>query len=199
MSSVASSNTGSTSHTLLGRVRKREASAWQRFAEIYTPLVYAWARRGGLQASDAADIVQEVFHRVADRIDQFGCDREGGSFRGWLRAIARNEVRLLYRRRGQRAEFAGAEIDPQDLAEIPDWDRDDSEESATADRHYVLHRTLRVIRADFEEPTWQSFWRTVVDGEPPAVVAGEVGLSAGAVRQAKLRVLCRLRQELQGF
>ena len=199
MTSVASSSSGSTSHTLLGRVRRRDADAWQRFAAIYTPLVYAWARRGGLQESDAADVVQEVFRHVADRLDQFGGDRENPGFRGWLRAIARNEVRLVYRKRNARPEATGGSDALQQMAEIPDWDRDDSEESLASDRHYLLHRTLEVIRGDFEEPTWQAFWKVVVDGMAAVHVADELDMTPGAVRQAKFRVLCRLREEMDGF
>lgn len=61
MSGVTFDTSGSTSSSLLVRVRRRDPTAWQRFADIYTPLVYAWARRGGLRETDAADVVQEVF------------------------------------------------------------------------------------------------------------------------------------------
>src|SRR5438445_6391414 len=51
-----------TSTSLLGRLRQPgERQAWQRFTELYTPLLYYWARRLGMQPSDAADLVQEVF------------------------------------------------------------------------------------------------------------------------------------------
>src|SRR4051794_10624721 len=48
--------------TLLERLRRPDdPEAWGRFVELYTPLLYAWARKTGLQESDAADLVQEVF------------------------------------------------------------------------------------------------------------------------------------------
>ena len=61
---------------------------------------------------------------------------------------------------------------------------------------YLLRRALELIRVEFEEPTWQAFWRTTADGLSAIDVAAELGLSPGAVRQAKYRVLRRLRQEL---
>src|SRR5262249_51372211 len=36
--------------------------------------------------------------------------------------------------------------------------------------------------------TWQAFWLTAVDGRPPRAVAAELGLSVGAVYQARYRV-----------
>jgi DNA-directed RNA polymerase specialized sigma24 family protein len=39
--------------------------AWQRFADLYVPLVYDWMRRAGLRPSDALDVTQNVFLSVA--------------------------------------------------------------------------------------------------------------------------------------
>ncbi len=55
------------------------------------------------------------------------------------------------------------------------------------------------MRTDFLPATWQAFWECVVNGRPAAEVGAELGLSAGAVRVAKCRVLARLRQELDGL
>ena len=55
---------GSTASHLLEQVKANEEPAWRRLATLYTPLVYSWARRAGLQTEDAADVVQEVFRAV---------------------------------------------------------------------------------------------------------------------------------------
>ncbi|MCA9056407.1 MAG: sigma-70 family RNA polymerase sigma factor [Planctomycetaceae bacterium] len=199
MTSAASSPSSSTSHTLLGRVKSRDPQAWQRFADIYTPLVYSWARRAGLQENDAADVVQEVFRTVARKLGDFGQDRSDPSFRGWLRTIARNECRLLYRRRANHPEVVGGSDAQQQLAELPGLDDEPTADGEAQDQHYLLHRTLKIIRDDFEESTWSAFWRLTVDGDPAAEIGEQLGLSPAAVRQAKFRVLCRLRQELQGM
>jgi RNA polymerase sigma-70 factor (ECF subfamily) len=53
-----------------------------------------------------------------------------------------------------------------------------------------------MIRSEFEERTWQAFWRTAVDGLTAADVGAELHMKSGAVRVAKCRVLQRLREEL---
>ena len=53
-----------------------------------------------------------------------------------------------------------------------------------------------MIRNEFEPRTWQAFWLTAVEGRAPKDVADELGMSGGAVRVAKSRVLHRLRAEL---
>src|SRR5581483_11963710 len=65
---------GDTSLSLLARVRGREADAWYRFVHLYSPLVYRWCRQAGLQQADAADVGQEVFRAVAQRIGEFRRD-----------------------------------------------------------------------------------------------------------------------------
>ena len=75
-------STSSTSDSLIQRARDLEPEAWRRLSRLYNPLVYRWCRKAGLQDEDAADVMQEVFHRVAGGIDRFAGKQIGGSFRG---------------------------------------------------------------------------------------------------------------------
>ena len=60
----------------------------------------------------------------------------------------------------------------------------------------LSRRGLDLVRAEFENRTWEAFWRTAVEGHAPAHVAEDLGMSVPAVYKAKSRVLRRLRQEL---
>ena len=71
---------------------------------------------------------------------------------------------------------------------------DDADERTT-DRN-LFDRALELIRCEFEERTWQAFWLTAVEDRPAGEVALELGMTPGAVRVAKSRVLRRLREEL---
>lgn len=53
------------------------------------------------------------------------------------------------------------------------------------------------IRGEFQESTWQAFWRTAVGGESPRDVGRDLGISTGAVYMAKSRVLMRFREEIE--
>ncbi len=75
----------STPASLLDRLRKpNESSAWERFVELYSPLLFAWAKRLGLQTSDAADLVQDVFLLLCRKLPEFEYDASR-SFHGWLK------------------------------------------------------------------------------------------------------------------
>lgn len=188
---------GSTSHNLLRQVRAQDPEAWRRFVAIYAPLVYHWARRGGLQASDAQDIVQDVFRTVCCKIDDFQRDGQASRFRGWLWVITRNRVRLFFRKLGTQPHGGSSAVDA--LAQIPDlWQRED-EPSTGAEVQHLVRRALASIKPHFSETSWQAFWRMAIDGQSAADVAEELRLTPTAVRQAKYRVLCRLREELADF
>ena len=60
----------------------------------------------------------------------------------------------------------------------------------------LTERALAQVRLEFEERTWQAFWRSVVDGIGSAQVAQELGITAATVRQYRSRILRRLRQQL---
>jgi RNA polymerase sigma-70 factor (ECF subfamily) len=84
-----------------------DQKAWARFVDLYTPLIYSWARRAGLQESDAADLVQEVFAQLLQKMPGFNYDRQK-SFRAWLRTITLNKWRDRCRRLAARpSELTG--------------------------------------------------------------------------------------------
>ena len=60
-----------TAPSLLVRLRDADdGAAWNQFIEIYSPVVYRYARRRGLQDADAADLMQDVLGSVAFCIQQ---------------------------------------------------------------------------------------------------------------------------------
>jgi RNA polymerase sigma-70 factor (ECF subfamily) len=180
--------------SLLERLRRPgEQEAWSRFVKLYTPLLYYWARRTGAQPPDAADLVQDVFTLLLQKLPEFTYDRHQ-SFRGWLRTVTLNKWRDHRKRR--RPPLAGAE--EAALEELPGPDGADVFEEQEY-RQHLVSRALQVMRADFQDTTWKACWEHVVSGRPAAEVAAELGISAGAVYAAKFRVLGRLREELEGL
>ena len=70
-----------TSVSLLERLRQPDdREAWNRFVGLYTPLIFAWARQVGLQESDAADLVQDVFTLLIDKIASNSSTTVRGAF-----------------------------------------------------------------------------------------------------------------------
>lgn len=201
ISSVSAGRSGSTSLSLIQRVQIDDALAWDRLARIYGPVVFQWATDLGLQTSDAADVMQEVFVALAASVAEFRRDTQGATFRGWLYSITRNKVRDHFRVAARQPRAAGGETAQWQLEqhvegpELPDL-LETSPAGTAAD---IARRALGLIQTEFEPRTWQAFWQTTVAGRPPADVAAEMGLSLASVYQSKSRILKYLRRELDGL
>ena len=91
---MAQETSSSTSESLIRCVKDEDAEAWERLAQLYAPIVYAWCRKAGLGGADVLDVSQNVFLSVHKHIQAFHHHKRGDSFRGWLWKITRNEVAL---------------------------------------------------------------------------------------------------------
>ena len=188
----ASSLDFSTSLSLIRRAQAVDPDAWDLLARLYGPLIYSWGRRQGLQNADAADLVQTVFVSVWRGLLKFSFDRPDATFRGWLRIITRNAVLELSRKKPVEL-IAGEHLQqwPDPATELTVI------ESSNEDLFRQLpQRALEIVRDLVDATTWDAFWRVVVDDQPVNEVAQSLAMSAGAVRQAKYRVLLRLRELL---
>jgi RNA polymerase sigma-70 factor (ECF subfamily) len=85
------------------------------------------------------------------------------------------------------------------MNQIPAMLESEEEPTDDAGRRALLRRGLQLIKDDFSDSTWQAFWQQALQGREAGDVARELGLTPAAVRQARYRVLCRLREELAGL
>jgi RNA polymerase sigma-70 factor (ECF subfamily) len=181
--------------SLLDRARAHDPQAWQRLVALYRPLVLSWCGRAGVNATDAEDVAQEVFTAAAGALERFHRDRPGDTFRGWLRAIARNQISLLFRRSRGAPQAEGGSSALQSFQEMIDpLPGPGDDDPAELGRLY--QRAVALVRGEFEERTWRAFELAVLEDRAPADVARELGMTVNNVRQAKSRVLRRLREEI---
>jgi RNA polymerase sigma-70 factor, ECF subfamily len=84
-----------------------EQAVWEQFVDMYTPLFFTWAKRLGLREYDAADLVQDLFIILVEKLPEFHYDASK-SFRGWLKTILLNRWRNLQRKRATEPAASGA-------------------------------------------------------------------------------------------
>jgi RNA polymerase sigma-70 factor (ECF subfamily) len=183
-----------TQPSLLERLRQSPAhGAWERFVELYTPVLVAWTHHLGLNRHDAADLIQDIFAVLVVQLPNFHYD-EQKSFRAWLKTILLNRWRRLRKKHAQQQTITlnGSRAD------LPAEDNGFEMEEEEYRRH-LLQQALALMQVDFEPVTWKACWEYVVRDRPAAEVATELGITVNAVYLAKSRVLRRLRSELEGF
>lgn len=193
---VTHSSNSTISSSLLSQVRSLDPVAWQRLVHVYGPLIFRWCLAEGLRADDAADVGQEVFRAVAERVPLFRRELPSDTFMGWLRVITKHKIVDFRRRGSQFPVVVGGSDFAQSLAEIPERGGSDGGEGSplhSPDHGLVYRRALQLLQQEFQPKTWKAFWATAVEGRPTRDVALDLELSEMAVRQAKSRVLRRLR------
>jgi RNA polymerase sigma-70 factor (ECF subfamily) len=187
----------STRASLLLRLRDpQDHPAWVEFVTLYEPVIYRMLRRHSLQDSDARELMQELLLAVSSNIDRWDPARERGSFGGWLRRVTRNLVINWLNHRDRRVVATGG----SDMLSLFDM-LPAAQEPASAEfdhelRWSMFQRAAHEVRAEVQPATWAAFWETSVAGTSPADAAGKLGLSVGAIRVAKCRVLARLRTKV---
>ena len=204
---MQSNKRGSISSTLLESVKARRPEAWRRLVDLYGQVVYRWCRKSGLKAEDAADAVQEVFAAVSTHVADFRREKPCDSFTAWLSVITRNKIYDQFRHSTGRAQAQGGTRAQERMREIAQPDNIQADSHTVAPGEFDLkeaekilsQRAVELVRAEFEQRTWEAWWKTAVEGRPAADVAAEMGMSLAAVYKAKSRVLLRLRQELAGL
>jgi RNA polymerase sigma-70 factor (ECF subfamily) len=194
---------------LLIRVRDAgDREAWQQFVDLYAPLIYGLARKRGLQDADAADVTQEVFRAVANRITRsqgsgvksqesgvWEYDPKRGSFRSWLYTVTRHQISDFLAGRKQ-PRGTGDTAMQMFLEEQPDTDEDESDWQRKYQQRLFAWAAER-IQSEFQETTWKAFWQVAVEGKSGEETARSLGMSVGAVYVAKSRVLARLKKEIE--
>ena len=177
--------------SLLYRLRRTdEVTAWERFVDLYTPLLYHWANKLGEQDSDSEDLVQDVFLILWRKLPEFEYD-SGKSFHAWLRTIFLNRHRSRMRRRysvnGGSPGLTGIECNVSDFSERLAQDED---------TRFLIRQAFRLIEGEFSVVQQQVFRAYVLEEQPPEKVADAMGISPGTVYSIKSKILSRLRQEL---
>lgn len=187
---------GSTDASLIDRVRENESQAWRDLVDLYGPLIAYWCRRMGMAERLVQDCVQDVFIAVLKALETYEPRGSERGFRGWLWGITRHKCIDKVRHEGRHPRPTGGSSAHRQTQE---WMDEESSELSSSDRIEIgrlFRRALDQVRAEFEEKTWQAFWRTTVDGIPAPIVAQELEISASTVRKYRSRVSRRVRLQL---
>ena len=149
-----------------------------------------------------------MIHRISSKrslrqlrrtLTLFHRDRPGDSFAAWLRTITQNAIRGHFRRRKGQAVAQGGTDAHARMLQLPDRSEVEEASEIQEAKGMVVPLGLNLVRAEFEDRTWEAFRRTAIEKQPCARVAVELNMSVDSVYQAKSRVLRRLRQEFDGL
>ncbi len=199
---MSQNETFTTSPTLLFRVRDlNDRDAWNDFVERYTPKIYGWCKRQGLQDSDASDVTQEVLGKLVKSMKNFHYDPSQGSFRGWLKTITMNAIRdfaktLMKPGRGSgdtvtHARLAALQA-PEVLQELADVIQEEGGRE-------MLREAEGRCKLRVKPHTWEAYHLTVREEKKAVEVADELGIAVADVYVAKSRMIKMVQKELEAI
>jgi RNA polymerase sigma factor (sigma-70 family) len=176
-----------SSAELVGRIRAGDDSAWHDLIDQYEPVLRWLARRHGLSAEDAADVVQLTWLHCLEHIDQLN---DPDRLRGWLCTICRRESIQLASRK--RRELMLTELDTAQLTDDRDGQQDPCTEVARRDEHDRLRLAItalpdrqRTVLVELLKREHQSY----LD------LSRRLGLPVGSIGPTWRRALIRLRHD----
>lgn len=170
--------------SLLERLQAASANdaTWQEFVGRYANLLKRWCRQWGVGASDIDDVVQDTLIAVVSSLPKFE-HRGTGSFRGWMKTIARRCFAQLVHHYTRNPAAGAGKIENIDVACEKLVDSFDQE----AQRE-LFDLSAAAVKERVAESTWQAFEMTALQGLPGADVADKLGLEISNVYVARGRV-----------
>ena len=190
---------------------ERSRAALAELCEGYWWPLYAFARRKGLDAEDASDLVQAFFARMLEKRDLVGLSPERGRFRAYLLAALKNF--LSNWRDHERAQKRGGgrislSIDFEDAERR--W-REEPASTEDPERCFekswalaLLERSLAALREEYAADgrgvvfdLLASELQTAGERRPYAELALELSMSEGAVKVAVHRLRQRWGERLR--
>jgi RNA polymerase sigma factor (sigma-70 family) len=179
---------------LLLACRRGDGAAWETLVNRYQRLIYAIPRRAGMDEDAAAEVFQEVFTTLFEKIDDI---EQPERLHAWLVTTARRKTwRLISRDRFARnyarddEDDADAELNAlPDNAPLPDEVLVQLEEQ---------HR-VRAALADLDERCRKLLTLLFYRAEPPsyAEIAQETGTREGSIGPTRARCLQKLMRLLE--
>ena len=168
-----------------------DQSGWTRLFELYAPAIRAFAEERG-NVSDAEDVVQEVFWRLAEvlRAGKVKVGDDTGKFRRYLATLVRNELVSQWRRRQARAEGESVSIDDPDAGVEPSVG---SVTAAVIDAKWRLARRKAAVEWALTKTALSAqskavYRAYVIEERPIGEVAAEFSIPRNSVSQIKTRV-----------
>ena len=178
------------------RVQKDPADpkAWDEFVQRYRPMIEAWCRKWGLQASDVDDVTQDVLLKLLAAIKQFRYD-PGRSFRSWLKTVTQNALTDFVRAR--KRVTSHERMQAAELAESSDAMADLERKLEGAFENELVDLAMRRVEKRVKPQNWQAFRLTAIDGLTGAEAADRLQMPVANLYVAKNRVQKLLQEEIQ--
>ncbi|REJ75508.1 MAG: sigma-70 family RNA polymerase sigma factor [Acidobacteria bacterium] len=176
---------------LVKACRRGDQSAWEELVDRYQRLVFAIPRRAGLPESEAADILQETFLTLFQKLDEL---EKPGKIRSWLVTTAKFKTWGVVRsEKGHHAPATEQEMELE-MASLEDGSPLVEEALVTLEEQHLVRTALKKL-----EERCKTILSMIYLTEPSktyAEVAEAIGVGATSISPLRARCLKKLEKIL---
>lgn len=178
---------------LVSACRRGDQLAWERLIRRYQRLIYAIPRRAGLDEDQAAEIFQDVFTTLFEKLADI---QDPDRLQAWLVTTARRKtLRTISRMRSQPGSGANADDPSPEAATIP-------AEAPLPDEQLMIleeQHQVRVALSLLDQRCRMLLQMLFYLPEPPsyAEVAAALGIPEGSIGPTRARCLGKLLRLLK--
>jgi RNA polymerase sigma factor (sigma-70 family) len=171
---------------LVSRARTGDKQAWDALVERYAPLIWSICGRYRLSRTDAEDVGQSVWLRLAG---QLGKIRDPAALPGWLATTTRRECGRVLR----TAHRPHTPLYAFDAENLPDEQAGAADQGLlAAERHAALRDVLSRLPPDCQQLV------ALLIADPPVPyteISARLGLPIGSIGPNRSRCLGKLRRD----
>ncbi len=178
---------------LLLACRRGDETAWEAIINRYQRLIYAIPRRAGLDEDGAAEVFQEVFTTLFEKLDGI---EQPERLHAWLVTTARRKTwRIISREKSLRSLEGDDQREGEILKELPDNAPLPGE---ALERLEEQHR-VRAALTELDERCRKLLMLLFYPAEPLsyAEIAANVGMPEGSIGPTRSRCLQKLLRKLE--
>ena len=170
---------------LMSAARQGSDDAVGEMVTEFSPLLWHVARAAGLSSGDAEDVLQTVWIRLLEHLDEI---RTPAALGGWLVVTAKREAWRV-----RAAERKQIPTDTDSFAGLPDEGSGSEERAILDDQRRTLWAAIRQL-----SPRCQELLRIIafVPQADYAAVAAKLGMRIGSIGPTRGRCLAKLRAVL---
>lgn len=179
---------------LLLACRRGDEAAWNALVSRYQRLVYAIPRRAGLDEDLAAEVFQEVFLTLFEKLDAI---EQPERLQAWIVTTARRKTLRLISREKRTVSFSGGDETAGDF-ELETLSDDAPLPDDVMVKMQEQHR-VRAALEELDERCNKLLIALFYTNEPPAYseIAKQIGMPEGSVGPTRARCLQKLMRIIE--
>ena len=183
---------GQTDKQLLHACSRGDEGAWETLVNRYQRLIYTIPRRAGLDEDESADVFQEVFSTLFEKLNEI---EQPERLQAWLVTTARRKTwRAILRRKAIAGVSSDEEAVERELQNLPDGAPVPDEVMMQLEQQ---HR-IRTAVLSLDERCRKLITLLFYTSEPPSYseIASRLGTSEGSIGPTRARCLEKLMRLL---